>query len=105
MAYTREDIHQIVENQREFFLSGQTLDIKFRKEQLKKLKQALIDNQKKLEEALHTDLGRSDAEAFFCDIGDVIMEINECIHGLRKWSKPETHFSGLACFFQLVLNF
>ena len=98
MAYTREEIHQIVENQREFFLSGQTLSIKFRKEQLKKLRQALIDNQLKLEQALHTDLGRCDAEAYFCDIGDVIMEINECIHGLNKWSRPETHFSGLACF-------
>ena len=98
MSYTKEQIHEIVEKQREFFLSGQTLSIKFRKEQLKKLKQALIDNTEKLEKALHEDLGRCDAEAYFCDIGDVIMEINECIHGLNKWSRPETHFSGLACF-------
>ena len=98
MSYTREQIHEIVEKQREFFLSGETLSIKFRKEQLKKLKQALIDNTEKLEKALHEDLGRCDAEAYFCDIGDVIMEINECIHGLNRWSRPETHFSGLACF-------
>ena len=97
MGYTREDIHNIVEKQREFFMSNQTLDLKFRKEQLKKLKNALIKNQLKLEQALHEDLGRCDAEAYFCDIGDVIMEINEYIHGLKKWNKPETHFSGLAC--------
>ena len=98
MGYTKEDIHQIVEKQREFFLSNQTLDISFRKEQLIKLRNAISSNQEVLEKALFEDLGRSDAEAYFCDIGDVIMEINECIHGLKKWSKPETHFSGLACF-------
>ena len=98
MAYTKEDIHSIVEKQREFFLSNQTLDISFRKKQLIKLRNAISNNQEKLEKALFEDLGRCDAEAYFCDIGDVIMEINECIHGLKKWSKPETHFSGLACF-------
>ena len=98
MAYTKEDIHAIVEKQREFFLTNQTLDLKFRKAQLIKLKNALIKNTEKLEKALYEDLGRCDAEAYFCDIGDVIMEINECIKGLKKWAKPERHFSGLACF-------
>ena len=98
MAYTKEEIHAIVEKQRVFFLSNQTLDISFRKKQLIKLKEAIKTNAEKLEKALYEDLGRCDAEAYFCDIGDVIMEINECIKGLRKWSKPETHFSGLACF-------
>ncbi len=98
MSYTKEEIHSIVEKQREFFLSNQTLDIKWRKEQLVKLKEAIIKNREKLEKALYEDLGRSDVEAFFCDIGDVIMEINECIHGLKRWAKPERHFSGLACF-------
>ena len=98
MSYTKEEIHMIVERQREFFLSNQTLDIKWRKEQLVKLKEAIIKNREKLEKALYIDLGRSDVEAFFCDIGDVVMEINECIHGLKRWAKPERHFSGLACF-------
>ena len=98
MEYTKERIHQIVLDQREYFLSGETLNPKFRKAQLIKLKNALISHQNDLILALHEDLGRCEAEAFFCDIGDVIMEINEYIHGLRKWCKPERHFSGLACF-------
>ena len=98
MSYTKEQIHQIVLNQREYFLSGATLSVKFRKEQLKKLKEAILKNEKKLTDALYLDLGRSEIEACFCDVYDVIMEINECIHGLNKWSKPETHFSGLASF-------
>ena len=98
MEYTKESIHQIVLNQRAFFNTGATLDIKFRKEQLKKLRKAILDNQEQLIQALHEDLGRCEAEAYFCDVGDVVMEINEYLHGLSKWAKPETHFSGLACF-------
>ena len=98
MEHTKDSIHQIVLNQREYFSSGVTYDIKFRKEQLKKLRKALLDNQKQIIDALHEDLGRCEVESYFCDIGDVVMEINEYIKGLNKWSKPETHFSGLACF-------
>lgn len=98
MEFTKEKIHEIVLNQREYFLTGETLSPKFRKEQLIKLKNALISHQNDLILALKEDLGRCEAEAFFCDIGDVIMEINEYIHGVKKWCKPERHFSGLACF-------
>ena len=31
-------------------------------------------------------------------MGTVILEVNEIIHGIKKWSKPETHFSGFTCF-------
>ena len=98
MSFTKQDIHEIVESQREFFLSGKTLDIKFRKEQLLKLKKAILDHQKELEDALHEDLGRCDCEAYFCDIGDTVMEINEYLHVLPYWTKPERHFSGLYAF-------
>ena len=102
MAYTKEDIHNIVLKQREYFLTNETLDIKFRKEQLKTLRRAILENQDQLIKALHEDLGRCEVEAYFCDIGDVVMEINEYIKGLSKWSKPEKHFSGLACFPSLI---
>ena len=98
MSYTREDIHSIVLKQKEYFLSGETLDVKFRIQALKKLRQALLDYEKDITLALKTDLNRSDAEAYFCDIGSVILEINEYIKGVRKWNRPETHFSGMACF-------
>ena len=98
MSYTREEIHQIVVNQREYFLTGETLSVKFRKEQLKKLKEAILRNQKKITDALHVDLGRHEFEGYFCDVGAIILEINEYIKGLSKWNRPERHFSGLACF-------
>ena len=98
MSFTKQDIHEIVESQREFFLSGKTLDLEFRKQQLKKLRKAILDHQKDLEKALNEDLGRCECEAYFCDIGDTVMEINEYLEGLPYWTKPERHFSGLAAF-------
>ena len=58
----------------------------------------MIDNQETLKEALYEDLGKSPLEAYLCDIGPVIVEVNEMIRGLKKWNRPEKHFSGLMCF-------
>lgn len=98
MNWTELDIKNLVEKQRAFFRTGTTLDVNWRITQLKKLRDMIINHEKELEEALFEDLGRSVAEAYFCDIGDVVLECNETIHGLKKWAKPETHFSGLVCF-------
>ena len=98
MAYTENEIRATVEKQREYFLTGETLDISWRIKQLKKLKSAVIAHSDSFIKALYEDLGRSRVEAFLCDVGPVITEINETIHGLRKWAKPEKHASGLMCF-------
>ncbi|SDB55519.1 aldehyde dehydrogenase (NAD+) [Pseudobutyrivibrio sp. YE44] len=99
---TQEKIKSIVEEQRNFFKTNKTLDMSFRIEALKKLKSMVINNEKEMEEALAQDLGRHFVEAYFCDIGSIILEINETISGLKKWGRPETHFSGLACFPSLI---
>ena len=96
--WTKEKIHNTVVAQRKYFKSGETLDPNFRIEQLKKLKNALLENEAEILEALHKDLGRSDAEGYLCDIGSTILEINEYIKGIKKWTRPEIHFSGLMCF-------
>jgi len=98
MAYTEERIRDIVDRQRKYFRTGKTLDIKWRKRQLEKLKSAVISNQNMLQEALFEDLGKSPLEAYLCDVGPVVVEVNEILKGLRKWAGPEKHFSGLMCF-------
>ena len=100
--YTESDIRQIVDAQRTFFYTGKTLDIDWRLRQLGRLKKAITENQAALEEALYEDLGRAPMEAYFCDIGSLILEINETMRGLRRWARPETHFSGLHCFPSVV---
>ena len=99
---TFEEIQGIVEAQRRFFRSGVTLPVKWRIQQLKKLKAALIAHEEDFEAALAQDLGRSRLEAYLCDIGPIIAEVNETIRGLRRWARPEWHWSGLMCFPSMV---
>ena len=98
MAHTQESIHAIVEKQRAYFMTGATLEVDFRIEQLKKLRQAVIENREMLEAALYEDLRKSAGEAYLCDIGPVIVEVDEILKGLKRWARPERHFSGLMCF-------
>ena len=59
-------------------------------------------SEQELEAALWEDLNKSPTEAYLCDLGPVIVEINEILRGLRRWARPERHFSGLLCFPSLV---
>ena len=102
MEYTESAIRDIVAAQRRFFRTGTTLPIKWRIQQLKRLKAAVLAHAAEFEAALAEDLGRSQVEAYLCDIGPIIVEINEMLAGLRRWSRPERHFSGLMCFPSLI---
>lgn len=63
MPYTVTDIQKIVDAQRAFFRTGETLDIKWRLARLKQLRNAVIAHEKEFEDALEKDLGRSAVEA------------------------------------------
>ena len=99
---SEDEIREIVAAQRRFFRTGETLPVKWRIQQLKRLKAAVIAHADEFTAALAEDLGRSEVEAYLCDVGPIIVEINEMISGLRRWSRPEWHFSGLMCFPSLV---
>ena len=93
-----KEIHELVLAQRRYFNTGETLKVSFRIKQLKALKAALISHEDAICDALNKDLGRHQVEAYICDVGSVILEANEAIHKLKKWSRTEVHFSGLVCF-------
>ncbi|MBP5557228.1 MAG: aldehyde dehydrogenase family protein [Bacteroidales bacterium] len=100
--YNETEISNVVAAQRKFFRTGATLPIKWRIQQLKKLKAAVLAHEKEFEDALAEDLGRSQVEAYLCDIGPIVVEINEMIRGLRRWARPERHFSGFLCFPSMI---
>lgn len=102
MDYSVEAIGAIVSRQRDFFLSGKTLDINWRLAQLRRLKEGVKAYEKEFEAALKQDLGRSEVEAYLCDILPTITEIDETLQGLRRWARPECHYSGLMCFPSMV---
>lgn len=80
-------IENIVKEQKDFFTSNITLDIKFRKEQLKKLKNAIEKWEKPLCEALLIDLHKSYEEALMTELSIVTGEIKNHLAHIKSWSK------------------
>jgi aldehyde dehydrogenase (NAD+) len=71
------------------FDSGATRSYQFRKEQLKKLKQAILDHEQQLYDALYADLKKSAEESWVTETGLVLAELNAALKQLRNWMKPE----------------
>lgn len=84
-----EDIEIIFKKQKKFFSTGKTIDINYRIQNLKKLKNIIKDNEDKILEALKKDLGKSGFEAYATEIGIVYNDINFHIKNIRKWAKAE----------------
>ena len=82
----QEKIREIKESQRQFFASGATLELDFRRNQLKKLLQAIRLWQRPLCEALWNDLHKSEEEAILTELSIVEGEIKNHIANLRKWA-------------------
>lgn len=82
------NVGNIIQNQREFFNSGKTKDVTFRIEQLKNLKQAIIEHEQSIVEALKADLHKPEVEIYLTEIG-VIKEIDYAIKHLTNWTKPK----------------
>ena len=92
------NIQSILKRQRDFFHSGGTLNVKFRKEQLKKLYAAVKKYEPQIHAALKEDLGKSDYEAFMCETGLVLSEISYMLRHLKGFAKKRRVHTPLAQF-------
>jgi aldehyde dehydrogenase (NAD+) len=79
----------IITNHQNFFNSNQTLDLYFRKSKLLQLKKVINELEKEILDALNSDLGKCEFEAFFAEIGLVQHELTNHIKNLGKWARPE----------------
>ena len=84
------EVSQIVESQRSFFATGATRDVKFRREQLLKLREALQRYEPQLLDALWRDLHKSEREAFLTEMSIVYGEISYALWHLKKWAKRKS---------------
>ncbi|PKL39856.1 MAG: aldehyde dehydrogenase family protein [Spirochaetae bacterium HGW-Spirochaetae-1] len=82
------NVAETLDSQRSFFLTQRTKDVKFRIENLKKLKKAILKYEDDLFEALKMDLNKAKFEAFATEVGFVLEEISHHIKHLKKWMKP-----------------
>lgn len=75
---------------RRYFNTGVTKPYTFRLQQLKKLKQSVLNHEQDLYTALFTDLKKSPEETWVTETGLVIAELNAAIKNLRQWMEPES---------------
>ena len=92
---TTASIHKA---QKEYFRSGTTLDIKFRKDMLRKLLAAMDKWEKPMADALWTDLHKSYEEAYMTEISIVKGEIRNHIRNVGRWARRRKAASPLKLF-------
>lgn len=85
-----KDFLEVCQLQKDYFNSGETLSIKFRLNQLKKLREAIVGREQDIFDALYKDLRKSEFEAFGSEIGQVIKEIDFTISNLKNWAAPKS---------------
>ena len=82
----------------QYFRTGATHSYAFRKQQLQKLKTAVLQYEKELHEALYTDLKKSAEESWVTETGFLIAEISHTLRHLKKWMKGERVATNLLNF-------
>ncbi len=83
------DIPSLVSSQRKFYRFQKTKSIDFRKQQLKRLRKAIIESEQQLYQAVEKDLGKGYEEAFLTEMSLVIKEIDLHLKHLSRWAKPK----------------
>ncbi len=83
------DLYSIITAQREFFATGKTRDLAFRRQLLINLKIMIRDNEELILDALSADLGKSRKEGYMTEIGVVEQEINHALRYLRLWNSAK----------------
>lgn len=92
------DIQAVVATQRAYFRTGVTLDIAFRKMALDKLEQAIKAREGELLAALKSDLNKSPAESYLCEVGLTLSELSFVKKRFARWAgetrvpTPLSHF-------------
>ena len=83
------NIDNILDKQREYFLSGETVDVNFRIRMLKKLQNVIKTNEEEIIEALRLDLNKHRLETYMCEIAMVYREIDYMLKNIKKLSAPK----------------
>ena len=92
------DVCALVKAQREFFLSGKTLNVDFRISALKKLKEAVQRHEEDFNKALMSDLRKSKLESYMSETGMVLDEIGFELKHIKRWTKTRRVKTPIAQF-------
>lgn len=82
-------LDEILNEQRNYFQDGRTLDVEFRIEKLRILKSAIVNYKEKIVDALYKDLRKNEFEAYTTEIIPVLEDLNLAIKNVKKWAENE----------------
>ncbi len=82
------EIRYKLQEQKRYFDSGETKNVKFRIRQLKLLKKAIVAHEEEVLDAISRDLQRSAVEAYITEIAILFQDIDHTIRNLKKWARP-----------------
>ena len=87
MMLTATPIREIIDRQRQFFATGKTKEIDFRRQQLEKLKAAIKQSDRAILDALYADLHKPEFEGYL-ELA-VTKDIDYALKHLKSWVKPK----------------
>ena len=70
-----QQIREVVEHQRTYFMSHTTMDVSARRAALHRLREAVQAHEDDIAQALHADLGKSADEGYMCETGLALSEM------------------------------
>ncbi len=78
-------IMELVQRQKEYFLTGKTKDVKFRKACLVRFRESIKKHEQEIIDALHQDFKKPAFETVATEISVVLKELNLAIKDIWKW--------------------
>lgn len=93
------EIRRIINTQRDYFNTGATRDVLFRKKQLRMLEKAIRSHEEEIMAALEQDLRKPRFESYAAEIGILYPEIREAARKVRSWAKPEAVSTSILHFY------
>ncbi|WP_181186098.1 aldehyde dehydrogenase [Alkalicoccus urumqiensis] len=80
---------ELVQRQRDYFLSGATRSISFRKKQLYHLKEEVQRREKDILAAVRDDLNKGEFEGYMTEVGFFYSELKDMMKNMDYWASPQ----------------
>ncbi|MGN0991714.1 MAG: aldehyde dehydrogenase family protein, partial [Candidatus Ventricola sp.] len=91
-------IESTVAAQRAYFAKEETLDVAFRKDALRRLRETILSREAQINAALAQDLGKSPSESYMCEVGMTLSELSYTLSHVDRWARRHPVLTPLAQF-------
>ncbi len=92
------DFSELIQGQREYFMSGKTRSYEARRQSLLTLQKALKVYEPLIFEAMKADMNKAELETYMSEVGMVLEELSFHLKHLKAWMRPRTVSTPLAQF-------